>query len=187
MCQCLSRLSNAYIYHSGMRYLTWILSIQVFYNLMQAKNDLPKDTFLICRVLCLYIQLCDSKTPGTIYNYRAQVLNEALNVDFSDFRGKLVLFVNVATYWSYTYQYKGKKWPVRTLCSHWKWIAPQWLLFFFIFPHWPSDLNALQVELRDSGFIILGFPSNQFGKQEPGSPSEILPGLKWETLSWVTI
>lgn len=98
MCPCLSRLGSAYIYHSGLRYLTWILSIHVFYNLMEAKNDPQKDTFLICRLLCLYNQLCDSKTPGTIYDYSAQVLNEALNMDFSEFTGKLVLFVNVATY-----------------------------------------------------------------------------------------
>lgn len=65
---------------------------------MEAKNDPQKDTFLICRLLCLYNQLCDSKTPGTIYDYSAQVLNEALNMDFSEFTGKLVLFVNVATY-----------------------------------------------------------------------------------------
>uniref|UniRef100_H3C2F2 Glutathione peroxidase n=1 Tax=Tetraodon nigroviridis TaxID=99883 RepID=H3C2F2_TETNG len=43
----------------------------------------------------------------------------------------------------------------------------------------PSDLNALQEELGYTGFLILGFPSNQFGKQEPGAPSEILPGLKY--------
>ena len=28
-------------------------------------------------------------------------------------------------------------------------------------------------ELKDKGFVILGFPSNDFGKQEPGSPDEI--------------
>lgn len=27
--------------------------------------------------------------------------------------------------------------------------------------------------------VILGFPSNQFGKQEPGENSEILPSLKY--------
>uniref|UniRef100_A0A3B5K5T4 glutathione peroxidase n=1 Tax=Takifugu rubripes TaxID=31033 RepID=A0A3B5K5T4_TAKRU len=72
----------------------------------------------------------DPTTNGTIYDYSAQVLNGPLKVDFSDFRGKFVLFVNVE-------------------------------------------------ELRDCGFIILGFPSNQFGKQEPGAPAEILPGLKY--------
>lgn len=41
-----------------------------------------------------------------------------------------------------------------------------------------AELNALQDELRDEGFVVLGFPSNQFGKQEPGQNSEILPALK---------
>ncbi|TNM98794.1 hypothetical protein fugu_013358 [Takifugu bimaculatus] len=43
-------------------------------------------------------QFCDPTTNGTIYDYSAQVLNGPLKVDFSDFRGKFVLFVNVATY-----------------------------------------------------------------------------------------
>lgn len=41
-----------------------------------------------------------------------------------------------------------------------------------------SELNALQEELRGTGFVILGFPCNQFGLQEPGSNDEILNGLK---------
>lgn len=40
------------------------------------------------------------------------------------------------------------------------------------------ELNALQEELAPFGLVVLGFPSNQFGKQEPGDNSEILPGLK---------
>ncbi|PIO16546.1 hypothetical protein AB205_0131820 [Aquarana catesbeiana] len=42
------------------------------------------------------------------------------------------------------------------------------------------ELNALQEELRGTGFVILGFPCNQFGLQEPGSNDEILNGLKTE-------
>ncbi|CAM9735768.1 unnamed protein product [Lampetra fluviatilis] len=38
------------------------------------------------------------------------------------------------------------------------------------------DLNALHSHLPE--FQVLAFPSNQFGKQEPGSKEEILPGLK---------
>lgn len=41
-----------------------------------------------------------------------------------------------------------------------------------------QELNALQEELGPFGLVILGFPSNQFGKQEPGENSEILPSLK---------
>uniref|UniRef100_A0A8D0DUI5 Glutathione peroxidase n=1 Tax=Salvator merianae TaxID=96440 RepID=A0A8D0DUI5_SALMN len=42
-----------------------------------------------------------------------------------------------------------------------------------------AELNALQNDLGHYGLVILGFPSNQFGKQEPGENSEILPGLKY--------
>ncbi|MEQ2278900.1 hypothetical protein AMECASPLE_004068 [Ameca splendens] len=40
------------------------------------------------------------------------------------------------------------------------------------------ELNALQEELKPLGLNILGFPCNQFGKQEPGLKHEILLGLK---------
>ena len=36
-----------------------------------------------------------------------------------------------------------------------------------------TGLEALQAELGDSGFTVLGFPCNQFGGQEPGSAEEI--------------
>ncbi|XP_066217580.1 epididymal secretory glutathione peroxidase-like [Saccopteryx leptura] len=41
------------------------------------------------------------------------------------------------------------------------------------------ELNALQEELKPFGLVVLGFPCNQFGEQEPGENSEILPGLKY--------
>ena len=34
-------------------------------------------------------------------------------------------------------------------------------------------LQALYDKFRDRGFVVLGFPCNQFGKQEPGGESEI--------------
>jgi glutathione peroxidase len=36
-----------------------------------------------------------------------------------------------------------------------------------------KGLQALYTRYRDRGFSILGFPSNDFGKQEPGSDQEI--------------
>ncbi|EHB06922.1 Glutathione peroxidase 3 [Heterocephalus glaber] len=42
-----------------------------------------------------------------------------------------------------------------------------------------AKLNALQEELEPFGLVVLGFPCNQFGKQEPGENSEILPSLKY--------
>jgi len=61
--------------------------------------------------------------------------------DLGDYRGKVTLVVNVASYCGYTPQYKG--------------------------------LEALHRELKDKGFAVLGFPSNDFGEQEPGTAEEI--------------
>ncbi|MDZ4828845.1 MAG: glutathione peroxidase [Phycisphaerae bacterium] len=36
-----------------------------------------------------------------------------------------------------------------------------------------AGLEKLYGELKDKGFVVLGFPSNDFGGQEPGTPDEI--------------
>lgn len=36
-----------------------------------------------------------------------------------------------------------------------------------------EGLQALHDELAGRGFAVLGFPTNEFGKQEPGSPEQI--------------
>ena len=61
--------------------------------------------------------------------------------NLSDYRGKVVLIVNVASQCGYTRQYAG--------------------------------LQKLYDTFKDKGFVILGFPANDFGAQEPGSDSEI--------------
>jgi len=61
--------------------------------------------------------------------------------DLSDYRGKVVLAVNVASECGLTPQYAG--------------------------------LQALHDALAPRGFTVLGFPSNEFGGQEPGSPEQI--------------
>ncbi|XP_063115821.1 epididymal secretory glutathione peroxidase isoform X2 [Cavia porcellus] len=89
---------------------------------------------------------CFKDVDDTIFNYEAVTLGRKELVHFSQFAGKLILVVNVATYCGLTSQY--------------------------------PELNALQEELKPFGLVVLGFPCNQFGKQEPGDNSEILPGLK---------
>lgn len=36
-----------------------------------------------------------------------------------------------------------------------------------------GDLEALYKKYKDRGFVVLGFPCNQFGKQEPGDSKDI--------------
>lgn len=58
-----------------------------------------------------------------------------------DYRGKVLLIVNVASRCGFTPQYAG--------------------------------LEHLWRTYRDRGLVVLGFPCNQFGSQEPGAEAEI--------------
>jgi glutathione peroxidase len=59
----------------------------------------------------------------------------------ADYKGKVVLIVNVASRCGYTPQY--------------------------------SALESLYEKYKGQGFVILGFPANNFGAQEPGTNEEI--------------
>ncbi|NXD26016.1 GPX3 peroxidase, partial [Spelaeornis formosus] len=96
---------------------------------------------------------CYHSVKDTIYSYGALTLDGDEYIPFERYKGKTVLFVNGGV---------PSSGPLPThlrLSLH-------------------AELNALQDELRADGVVVLGFPSNQFGKQEPGQNSEILPALK---------
>jgi glutathione peroxidase len=59
----------------------------------------------------------------------------------ADYKGKVLLIVNVASQCGYTPQY--------------------------------SALEAIYEKYKDRGFVIVGFPANNFGAQEPGTNEEI--------------
>lgn len=61
--------------------------------------------------------------------------------ELEEFKGDVVLIVNVASKCGLTPQYEG--------------------------------LQALYEEKQEEGFVILGFPANNFGKQEPGTNEQI--------------
>jgi len=75
-----------------------------------------------------------------IYHHRVKTL-DGREVSLGDWKGQVLLIVNVASKCGFTPQYTG--------------------------------FEALYQRFRDRGFAVLGFPCNQFGKQEPGSEAEI--------------
>jgi glutathione peroxidase len=62
-------------------------------------------------------------------------------VSLADYKGKVLLMVNVASRCGFTPQYKG--------------------------------LEALYRKYKDDGLVVMGFPANNFGAQEPGTNKEI--------------
>ncbi len=77
---------------------------------------------------------------SSVYDFTARDIDGAEH-SLGEYRGKLLLIVNVASQCGFTPQYKG--------------------------------LEALHRKYADKGVEVLGFPCNQFGKQEPGDASEI--------------
>lgn len=61
--------------------------------------------------------------------------------DFCNYRGKVVVVVNTASYCGFTEQYQG--------------------------------LQSVYDKYKEKGLVVVGFPANDFGKQEPGSNAEV--------------
>lgn len=81
-----------------------------------------------------------STTNMSVYTFKVEDSKGNL-VDLSNYKGKTLLIVNVASKCGYTKQY--------------------------------TPLEALYEKYKDKGLVILGFPCNQFGGQEPGTNAEI--------------
>ena len=96
--------------------------------------------FVMISLASAFATAVSAAGPASFYDMKTQTLL-GKPADLGDYRGKVTLVVNVASYCGYTPQYKG--------------------------------LEALHRELKDKGFAVLGFPSNDFGEQEPGTAEEI--------------
>ncbi len=81
----------------------------------------------------------EDKAPSPL-GFKVQSL-EGKDVDLCQYKGKVVLIVNVASKCGLTPQYKA--------------------------------LEALYTKYSDQGFVIVGFPCNQFHSQEPGTAEDI--------------
>ncbi|MBQ9398531.1 MAG: glutathione peroxidase [Bacteroidales bacterium] len=92
---------------------------------------------LACALLCA---LSCSTDKNTIYSFKAPS-NTGEEVNFADYKGKVLLIVNTASKCGFTPQYDG--------------------------------LEALYQQYKDQGMVVIGFPCDQFGHQEPGTNDEI--------------
>jgi len=75
-----------------------------------------------------------------LYSFTMKTI-DGKDKSLSDYKGKVLMIVNVASKCGHTPQYKG--------------------------------LEALYEKYKDRGFVILGFPANNFLWQEPGTNEEI--------------
>ena len=75
-----------------------------------------------------------------IYNFSVKTLTGELQ-NLAQYRGKVLLIVNVASQCGFTPQY--------------------------------ADLQKIYTQYAEQGLVVLGFPCNQFGAQEPGSAVKI--------------
>ena len=82
-----------------------------------------------------------SQTCPTTLNFTFPRLQDEVNQDLCQYKGKVVLVDNTASYCGLTSQYEG--------------------------------LEKTYAKYAPKGLVILGFPSNDFGSQEPGSNKEI--------------
>jgi glutathione peroxidase len=119
---------------------------------MNGKNDryadvISNDTTQASLKLWVHMDVYKADSEGANNMSEKSVLDFTLkNIDgketkLSDYRGKVLLLVNVASQCGYTPQYEG--------------------------------LQAIYAKYRDQGLVVMGFPANNFGSQEPGTNEEI--------------
>ena len=104
--------------------------------------NLSKSTMLLASVVaaCVATAAADEKPAGSALGFKVKSIT-GQDVNLADYKGKVLLVVNVASECGLTPQYE--------------------------------QLEAIYEKYQDKGLVVLGFPCNQFGQQEPGSDREI--------------
>jgi glutathione peroxidase len=103
------------------------------------RQFLPWLTTSLSAVLVASIAFGAGKA-GSVLDHKVKDI-DGKEVDLAQYKGDVLLIVNVASKCGYTKQY--------------------------------TNLEAIYEKYQDKGFKVLGFPANEFGKQEPGSNEEI--------------
>src|ERR1700722_13671796 len=104
---------------------------------MTARNSHARNYFLLGLVL---LMAGTTFAASNIYDFTLPNI-DGKAMPLSEFKGKVVLVVNVASQCGYTPQY--------------------------------TALEAIYEKYKAQGFVIVGFPANNFGEQEPGTNAEI--------------
>lgn len=94
-------------------------------------------TFIVSIVTA---QTTKEKPMSRFYTYTMKTI-DGKQKSLADYKGKVVMVVNTASFCGNTPQYK--------------------------------QLEEVYKKYKDKGFVIVGFPANNFGKQEPGTDSDI--------------
>ena len=98
-------------------------------------------TFAALAAVAMFASYATAQQPGASFYDLDTMTLDGKPGNLAQYRGKVSLVVNVASYCGYTPQYKG--------------------------------LESLHREMKGKGVNVLGFPSNDFGDQEPGTAEEI--------------
>jgi glutathione peroxidase len=106
--------------------LLFVASLSIFISYSSFAQSSQKPTSNAC--------------PASL-NFKFPRLQDEVTQDLCQYKGKVVMVVNTASFCGFTPQYEG--------------------------------LEKVYAKYNSKGLVIIGFPSNDFGQQEPGSNKEI--------------
>lgn len=107
---------------------------------MKFVKDICSRFSILIVFLIIFNILSMSAKDSYIYSIKVKTI-DGKEQALSEYKGKVILIVNVASKCGFAKQYKA--------------------------------LEELYDKYKNKGFVILGFPCNQFGEQEPGTNEEI--------------